>query len=218
MTDVRGLKADSPFASLFGDLSTSTLLKYVYESWHAYADAYKDSVPPLQKRTEPQLTQALAAFLRQRQDAAQQPFPGDFFGELAEYILDKSGLPKCTKRTDIEWRLYGVPGFIVEFKILDGKTSRRVKYLSDGVMRFVVGRYGGEASVGAMFGLLRKSASKDPTLLLSEMEQNATAWQCADVKKISQLFPSVAAFDTAHNRTSPSPSPFQLAHLFVSLP
>ena len=174
MTNVRGLLVDSPFVDLVGDLPISALLGYVHESWLAYANAYKGLPPSFQRRTEPQLTQALAAHLRQRQDAGHQPFAGDFFGELAEYVLDKStGLPKCIARTDIEWRLHGVAGFIVEFKVLDGKKGRRDKYLHDGVMRFVIGRYASKAAAGAMFALLRKSATKDSKLVQAELETNA---------------------------------------------
>lgn len=219
MSDVKGLTADSPFVDLFGDLPVSALLAYVHETWLAYADLYKGSEPPLQKRTEPQLTQALAAHLRERQDAGEQPFAGDFYGELSEYVLDKAtGLPKCIARTDIEWRLYGVSGFIIEFKILDGKLQRREKYLLDGVMRFVVGRYSGSATAGAMFALLRKSASDDPSLLLLELERDGTDLRCAAIKKDSELLPKIAAFDSAHQRSAPHVTPFQLAHLFVPLP
>ncbi len=219
MSQVKGLTADSPFVDLLGDLPISVLLAYVHESWLAYANLYKGSQPPLQKRTEPQLTQALAAHLRERQDAGEQPFAGDFYGELSEYVIDKvSGLPKCIARTDIEWRLYGVPGFIIEFKILDGKLKRREKYLLDGVMRFVVGRYSGSTNAGAMFALLRKSAFGDPNMLLLELEKNGTGLQCAGVKKDSELLPKIAAFDSTHLRNSPHITPFQLAHLFVPLP
>ena len=219
MSDVKGLTADSPFVDLFGDLPVSVLLGYVHESWLAYANLYKDSQPPLQKRTEPQLTQALAAYLRGKQDLGEQPFVGDFYGELSEYVLDQvSGLPKCIARTDIEWRLYGVAGFIIEFKILDGKRQRREKYLLDGVMRFVVGRYSSPTNAGAMFALLRRAASDDPSLLLSELEKAGEGLQCVGVKKESELLPKIAAFDTAHQRNWPHVTPFQLAHLFVPLP
>jgi hypothetical protein len=219
MSEVKGLTADSPFVDLFGDLPISTLLAYVHESWLGYANLYRNSSPPLQKRTEPQLTQALAAHLRERQDAGEQAFPGDFFGELSEYILDRgTGLPKCIARTDIEWRLYGVPGFIIEFKILDGKPQRREKYLADGVMRFVLGRYSSTTTAGAMFALLHKAASKDPSLILVELQKNGLTLRCASVKNDSELLPDIAAFDSTHRRTSPHLSPFQLAHLFVSLP
>lgn len=152
--------------------------------------ADEESKPPLQKRTEPQLTQALAVHLRERQSAGEQPFVGDFYGELSEYVLDKAtGLLKYIARTDIEWRLHGVFGFIIEFKILDGKLERREKYLRDGVMRFVVGRYSGLANAGAMFALLRKSASDDPSLLLLELKKNGADLQCAGIKKDSELLP-----------------------------
>jgi hypothetical protein len=124
MSDVKVLGIDSPFANLFGTPPISALLAYVHQSWLGYSNLYKNSLPPLQKRTEPQLTQALAAHLRERQDAGEQPFAGDFFGELSEYILDKvTGLPRCIARTDIEWRLYGMPGFIIEFKRLTQNAS-----------------------------------------------------------------------------------------------
>lgn len=219
MSNVRGLTANSPFVELVGDLPISVLLGYVHQSWLAYAEQYSGSSPSFQKRKEPQFTQALAAHLRQRQDAGEQPFVGDFFGELADYVLDRSsGLPKCIARTDIEWRLHGVPALVVEFKILDGKKARRDKYLQDGVMRFVSGRYASKAMVGAMFALLRKSAAKDQSLLLVEFETSGASLNCAGVKKISELLPSIAAFDTAHQRDAPHVTPFHLAHLFVALP
>jgi hypothetical protein len=219
MSSVRGLGLDSPFVDLVGDPPIAALLAYMHESWLAYAELYKNAGPPFQKRKEPQLTQALAAHLRQRQHAGEQPFIGDFFGELADYVLDKStGLPKCISRTDIEWRLHGVAGLIVEFKVLDGKKGRRDKYFVDGVMRFVVGRYASKATVGAMFALLRKGAEKDPQLILAELEANGAGLQCEGIKKNSDILPAIAAFDSAHQREMPHITPFQLAHFFIPLP
>lgn len=219
MSSVRGLSSDSPFVELVGEPPITALLTYIHASWLAYADLYKGAQPSFQKRKEPQLTQALAAHLRQRQDAGEQPFPGDFFGELADYILDKStGLPKCVARTDIEWRLHGVTGFIVEFKVLDGKKARRDKYLIDGVMRFVIGRYGSKATIGAMFALLRKGAAKDPDLIKIELATNGASLQCTGIDKSSGILPAIAAFDSAHQRSAPHVTPFRLAHLFVPLP
>jgi hypothetical protein len=219
MTDVKVLGVDSPFVDLFGEPPISMLLTHVYQSWLGYANRYKNASPPLQSRTEPQLTQALAAHLRGRQDAGERPFIGDFFGELSEYILDKAtGLPKCIARTDIEWRLYGVPGLIIEFKILDGRARRREKYLLDGVMRYVSGRYSSLTTAGAMFALLRKAAAKDPGLIRLELQKNGSGLQCVNVKNHSKLLPNIAAFDSTHDRNSPHLTPFELAHLFVPLP
>jgi len=154
-----------------------------------------------------------------RQNVGEQPFVGDFFGELSDFVLDKdSGLPKCIARTDIEWRLYGVPGFVIEFKILDGKPQRRKKYLQDGVKRFVEGRYSGSTTGGAMFALLRKTAAQDPSLILIELQCSGSELKCAGVKSVSELLPKIAAFDSTHHRNSPHVTPFQLAHLFVPLP
>lgn len=218
MTDVRGLTADSPFIELVGEPPVTALLSYVHASWAAYSQAYNTAEPPFQKRSEPALTRALGAYLRQRQDAGEQPFAGDFHAELSEFVLDeKSGLPKCIARTDIEWRLYGMPAFVIEFKILDGRKRRREKYMSEGVMRFVAGRYSSTGSKGAMFGLLRKAASDDPALLLKQMEKHSTTFQCTALTKGSKIVPGLAIFDSSHSRVSPHASPFHLAHLFVVL-
>jgi hypothetical protein len=219
MSEVRGLSSSSPFVRLVGDPDVAALLTYVHGSWSDYVTLFRVSSPPFQQRSETQLTQALAAHLRRKQDAGQQQLPGHFFGELSQYDLDDvSGLPKCVARTDIEWRLYGKPALIIEFKILDGRKQRRTKYLLDGVMRFVVGRYSGETAAGAMFGLLRKKASKDPDLIRVALGKKDPEFQCQEVKNGSQLLPSIATFDSIHQRKSPHVTPFRLAHLFFALP
>jgi hypothetical protein len=218
MSYVTGLSGDSPFVELVGDIPVSTLLGYVHDSWLAFATVYMARPPSFQKRNEPQLTHALAVHLRQRQDNGEQPFAGEFLAEVTYWDLDVNGLPKCTARTDIEWRLYGAPVLTVEFKILDGKRKRRVSYLQDGIMRFVIGRYASAASVGAMFALLRKAAAKDAALILVEIEKDGSDLQCTGVNKKSNLLPALAAFDTNHWRCSPNLTPFKLAHIFVSLP
>lgn len=219
MSSVRGLKPNSPFTDLLGEPPISNLLSYVHDSWLRYTKRFQGSAPPFQKRREPQLSQGLAAYLRQRQDAGQQPFAGDFFGELSAFVLDpKSGLPKCIARTDIEWRLYGTPAFIIEFKVLDGKKSRREKYIEDGVMRFVHGRYSSSNKAGAMFGLLRKTALQDIKLLEEMLKANSAKHKCIGVANASKLLPETAQFDSIHTRKSPHLSPFQLAHLFAALP
>lgn len=219
MSNVRGLKPNSPFADLLGEPPVSTLLAYIHESWLRYVQRFQGAAPPFQERREPQLSQGLAAYLRQRQDAGEQPFAGDFFGELSAFILDqKSGLPKCIARTDIEWRLYGAPALIIEFKVLDGKKQRREKYLEDGVMRFVHGRYSSSNKVGAMLGLLRKAALQDTKLLQEELTSNGSKHRCTSVVNASTVLPKIAHFDSMHSRSTPHLSPFQLAHLFIELP
>lgn len=219
MTDVKGLTTDSPFADLVGEPPVAALLTYVHNTWVSYVGTYKGANPSFQKRNEPQLTKALGAYLRQRHDAGEQPFVGDFHAELSEYVLDpKSGLPKCIARTDIEWRLYGVPAFVIEFKILDGKLTRREQYLLEGISRFVKGRYASGGRNGAMFALLRKAAKKDPMRLLEWLKENTAAVQCTTLTKSSKLSPNIATFDSSHIRDSPHVSPFHLAHVFVSLP
>jgi len=219
MTDVLGLSADSEFVGLLGDIPAPTVLAYVHESWMAYAEAFKNASPPFQKRNEPQLTQALGAYLRKRLDDGEQPFAGDFYAELSHYVFEeKTGLPKCVARTDIEWRLFGVPAFVFEFKLLDGKGARRQSYLSEGVMRFIRGRYSSGGSIGAMFALLRKAAVEDPGLLRAEITNNASAFSCSELNEASAIVPTLAAFDSTHSRNAPHVSPFRLAHLFVPLP
>lgn len=218
MTDVHGLSSDSEFIGLIGDVPAPAILGYVYNSWLGYAEMFKDASPSLQKRKETQLTEALGAHLRKRQDDGEQPFAGDFYAELSQFVLDANGLPKCVARTDIEWRLFGVPALVFEFKLLDGKGPRRQGYLSDGVMRFVSGRYSSGGSVGAMFALLRKSAVGDPALLFAELQQKAAQFKCSGLAQASAILPEIARFDSTHARETPHSSPFQMAHIFVPLP
>jgi hypothetical protein len=201
---------------LIGDLPIN-VLGYVHSSWLDYLNLYRALGPPFQRRREPQLTQALGAYLREREDQGFQPVAGQFFAESNEFILTAEGLPKAIARTDIEWRLYGFPVVIIEFKLLDGKAAKRKSYLLEGVHRFVAGRYAGKSWFGAMFGLLRKKAEKDPALLATEIMSYAQL-NCTGVSLDSELLPGTASFDSTHNRVSPHLSPFRLAHLFVLLP
>jgi hypothetical protein len=88
----------------------------------------------------------------------------------------------------------------------------------DGVMRFVVGRYGRSSGAGAMFAFEKSRAVNDRNLILIELSHNLYKFRCFDIKKISQILPQIAAFDSIHDRDTPHVTPFQLAHLFVRLP
>lgn len=217
MTEVRGLAGDSPFLKLLGDIPVAAVLGHVHTAWQSFSNTYLHAEPPLSTRTEPQLTQGLGAYLKKLQDQGGQPFQGDFYTELTEFDLDiQSGMPKQLSRTDIEWRLYGVANFVIEFKVLDGSVARRKRYLSDGVVRFVSGRYSSSAWIGAMFSFLKGKGSSDPPKLSASMLADIKL-KCKALKTLSEILPHVAAFDTEHERLAPHKTPFFLAHLFAEI-
>ena len=196
---------------------------YIYRKWLDYSARYSDSGKSFQERDEPTLTEGFAAFLVGEYWAGRQPFDGDFISELRHYDLQSDGTAKCIGRTDIEWRLFGWPCFILEFKILDGGGARRDRCLGHGVQRFVDGRYAPRSGEGAMCGLLRTGGERDAKHLEAMIVDRAAVLCChppgePPVVAPSRLAPSVARFDTAHSRSAPAVNPFHLAHVFMALP
>jgi hypothetical protein len=193
----------------------------VHEKWLEYVDKYKDFPPSFQIRSEPTITKGLSAYLTDQAQLQRQPFPGDFFGELSAFDLAPNGTPVCTKRTDIEWCLHGIPSFIIEFKILDGTANKRKSYLSDGIGRFVDGRYAPAAKIAAMCALLRSAGVDDPSKIEALIEENEASLQIQPpggpfIHTPSKIVPTIARFDTVHSRTDSVA--IELAHLFWILP
>jgi hypothetical protein len=199
------------------------IIGYIHPKWFDYIEHFEGEGEPFHSRDEPVLTEGLVTFLVAEFEAGRQPFDGEFFAELRHCDLQQDGTAQCISRTDIEWRLFGFPCFVIEFKILDGGRQRLGRYLNDGLRKFVDGRYAGAAREGAMCAWLRRGAEKDAEQLESMIADHAVALQChpsVDPLIIvpSRLAPSVARFDTAHTRNAPALSPIQLAHIFIVLP
>ena len=156
--------------------------------------------------------------------AGRQPFDGEFYAELRHPVLKPDGLAELIGRTDIEWRLFGFPAFVIEFKIL-GRNRRTPVYLNEGVVRFVDGRYARGAAAGAMCALVRPSlAGVNPVAELEALIDSApAALRCVpdSLKALrhspSALAPVSARFDTVHERDAPR-QPVRLAHIFLDIP
>jgi hypothetical protein len=218
-----GLGPNSNWVQLVKAPPAHALLEYVHTKWLEYVAKYSGVGESFQSRDEPALTKGLAAFLADESEIGKQTFAGEFFGELAYFDLEPDGTTRCTRRTDIEWRLYSVPCFIVEFKILDGSAARRNRYLQDGIARFVQGQYSAGAGEAAMCGFLRSAGAGDPAKIEALISTQSASLKChplsgPPVVRPSQLVPKLASFDTAHQREAPAISPVILAHVFISLP
>lgn len=201
--------------------AAATIISYVLGKWREYADRYQDIGEPFHERDEPVLTEGLAAYLVKESEAGRQPIDGDFLSELRHYDLGSDGTPICIGRTDIEWRLYGFPCFTIEFKILDAGTVRVRRYLDQGLVKFIDGRYAPRAPEGAMCAFLRPGAEGVIDLLRDAITGAAEELRCfiaeTPVLAPSQLAPTVAQFDTSHRRDEPAISPIHLAHVFIPL-
>lgn len=217
-----GLTKDIPWTRIVRRPSAEHILTYIIEKWREYAELFQARGDPLYERDEPTLTEGLAAFLAKEEEAGRQSLDGDFLAELRHYDLGVDGVPICIGRTDIEWRLYGFPCFTVEFKILDAEKTRVRRYLNQGLIKFVDGRYAARAPEGAMCAFVRPGAEEVVELLRTTITAQAAEYSChpedEPVLVPSQLAPALAQFDTAHVRAEPAVSPIHLAHIFVNLP
>ena len=224
MTEIRGLDRASPWVAVVRRPPTGILLNYFAGGWSLFCERYRSVGQPLTERNEAALTEALGTFLIDEASAGRQPFDGDFYAELRHCSLNRDGTIKVTDRTDLEWRLSGFTAFVVEFKIL-GPGRRTQLYLSEGMRRFVDGRYAPTATEGAMCGLVRPwSLGRDPIEELERLIDNdAATYRCVVNEEAStrhapsMLAPHAARFDTLHERDAPKPI-VRLAHFFIEIP
>jgi hypothetical protein len=221
LTPLYGLTSGSNWTRLVRRPPASSILGYLVKQWAAYSNEFSGKGTPLSTRTEPELTEALAAFLTREQEAGLQPFDGEFYGELTRFELAPNGTRIRTGRTDIEWRLFGFPNFVVEFKMVSAG-RKAIKYVTEGMVRFVDGRYGPRAPEGAMWAFIVAGSPENETDVRAHVEANAAFLRCtptggANVMAPSLIAPTVAAFDSIHDR-SPAFDVIGLAHLFVDLP
>ena len=113
-----GLENGSEWAYLVQRPPASQILAYLVAKWAEYETQYSGIGEPFAARSEPALTEGFAAFLDAAQLAGHQPFHGEFIAERQRCDLGPDGKRKIIGRTDIEWRLFGSPNFIVEFKVV----------------------------------------------------------------------------------------------------
>ncbi len=208
----------SPWTYVVRRAPASDILDYLRLRWQEFEALYSGIGEPFASRAEPQLTEGLGAYLTKCLDAGQQPFDGEFYAELCRVDLGPDGRRLKIGRTDIEWRLNGSPNFVVEFKVIgNGRPAKA--YVSDGMARFVDGRYAHRSTEGAMWAFFRPGSSEaeshvealiDADLVALRCETEGGAYRIAP----STMAPSSASFDSIHARDPEAPQ-IRLAHVFV---
>ena len=202
---------------------SGAILDYVADGWVRFAAQFRNAGQPLHERDEPALTNGLGQFLIDEAMRGRQPFAGDFYFELHRCELRPDGTIKTVGRTDLEWRLWGAIALVIEFKIL-GPGRRTIRYLSDGLARFLDGRYTPTGREAAMCALVRPCPpGVDPIREVEYLiDRDASIYKCSGAGGTvrcspSNLAPVTARFDTLHNRDAPMPA-ITLAHIFLNIP
>jgi hypothetical protein len=220
VTQLAGLQADSDWTYLVRRPPASEILGYLVAKWQEFETRYSGIGEPFASRSETALTEGFAAFLDAELHAGKQLFHGEFFAELRRYDLLPDGKRVIIGRSDIEWRLSGSPNFIVECKVIgNGRPAKA--YVTDGMVRFVDGRYGPLSTEGAMWAFVRPGSTETMTHVEAIIDRHAVALACQvenGMHRIapSSLAPSVASFDSLHLRDASFP-PIRLAHIFVQI-
>ena len=178
---------------------------------------------------EPALTLSLSqhADLQDRKEA--EGISGAFAAEAMAPVRDASGTVRKNGRTDILFTLgdAGAPQVVFEFKKLDGGAAHRRAYFSDGLVRFVSGKYAPDRGQGVMVGLTRQPPPTEVQRLLADIAAGgfADTHACepdpsgAVAHRPSGVAPGIADFDTVHHRVPPAVvTPFTVAHVMMHCP
>ncbi|CTQ63466.1 hypothetical protein LA5095_06295 [Roseibium album] len=210
----------SSWAYLVRRPPTSEILDYLLAQWLEYEAGYSGVGQPFSDRSEPELTEGLGAYLSKKYDSGAQPFDGEFFAELSRVDLAPDGKRRIIGRSDIEWRLHGLPNFVVEFKVI-GRGRPAKAYVTDGMTRFVDGRYGHRSAEGAMWAFFRPGSSELPADVEAIIDKHHEALRCQSENGSlriapSAIAPAAASFDSIHDRTPIAPR-IRLAHIFVEI-
>jgi hypothetical protein len=219
VTQLVGLEDGSDWAYVVQRPPASEILRYLVAKWQEYETLFSGIGEPLAQRSEPALTEGLAAYLIVQRDAGNQPFHGEFFAELHRYDLRPDGKRQIIGRTDIEWRLFGSPNFIVEFKVIGGGRPAKA-YVTDGMVRFVDGRYAPNAAEGAMWAFFRPGSPEVVSHLEAIIDKHLGPLACQPENGSYRIAPSMiapgtASFDSLHLRQTTSL--IRLAHIFVTI-
>lgn len=180
-------------------------------------------------QTEPMLTLSLCqhADLQNRKEDA--GLSGAFAAESYAPVRDESGQVRKNGRTDILFTLghAGAPQIIFEFKKLDGSRRHRDLYITDGLNRFVVGKYAPDRNQGVMVGLTKLAPAGESVALQQAINDPAVigTQRCvldpagAGTRAPSVIAPGAADFDTIHDRSESSMvTPIHIAHAFIACP
>lgn len=220
MTRVFGLECGTDWAYVVERPPANRILAYLAAKWAEYEAAYSGIGEPFAERSEPALTEGFGAFLVDEALSGRQPFDGEFVAERTRCDLGPDGKRIIIGRTDIEWRLFGSPNFIVEFKVVGGGRPARA-YVTEGMVRFVDGRYGPQSIEGAMWAFFRPGSAEVSTHVEAAFDAHRAMLRAETEDGVHRISPSVMApgtahFDSVHLRDPVAPS-IRLAHIFVDI-
>jgi hypothetical protein len=198
----------------------SEILGYLATKWLEYESEFSGIGEPFASRSEAALTEGFAAFLDREFQAKRQPFDGEFCAERQRVDLGPDGKRLIIGRTDIEWRLFGSPNFIVEFKVV-GHGRPAKAYVTDGMARFVDGRYGPLSIEGAMWAFFRPGSTEVASHVEAAIDAHLVPLRAQAENGIHRIVPSTiapgtASFDSLHLREPVAPT-IRLAHIFVDI-
>lgn len=201
------------------------VLQYVTDTW----DDLKDEWPAEHcfSHNEPTLSLSLGQALNEAARKKGAGISGGFGAEAFEPVRI-NGKIKKNGRTDIKFVFgaIGAPELILECKKLDGSGTKRTLYFSEGVDRFVSGKYGAEYFQGVMLAFSRGAPSVEAAALKAIVNSPSAAatYRCIAFPNgdwaldPSELSPGLAYFDTKHDRVPGGASPFDLAHVLLHSP
>jgi hypothetical protein len=206
-------------------LNLANILQYVADTWLDLRAAWPEA--HCFSKSEPALSLSLGQRLNELRRKREAGISG-FFGAEALEPVRVGGQVQQNGRTDIKFVFggYGAPEFILECKKLDGTAAKRALYCSEGVARFVSGKYASEYRQGAMVAFTKADTASEASALkaLLESAPSVTVYRCLPfpsgehVQAPSHVAPGLAFFDTKHERKPSHASPFELAHLLLSAP
>ena len=212
---------NSPWVYVVKRPPVAEILGYLLAQWKEYETSYSGIGQPFETRHEPVLTTGLGAYLAKKYEEKLQPFDGEFFAEVERVDLGPDGKRIIIGRSDIEWRLHGIPNFVIEFKVIGGGRPAK-QYVTEGMVRFVDGRYGQRSTEGAMWAFIRPGSSELPSDVKAIIDTFSDILRCQLENGLYQVVPSkiapeTAEFDTIHDRNPTNNPPIRLAHIFVNI-
>ena len=192
------------------------LLAYVSNTWKHLVERYL--FHHSYREREEKLTVSLCSELDNAERRQQNGITGTFKAE--NWIVERqNGEIKKIGRTDIIY-IYsgkGTPELIIEFKKLDGsnQNSKRKLYCSDGMQRFVDGKYAKNHPIGVMCGVIKTKRAKE----LKKLKDFIKTTEHLNIEAFYQpslIAPSIADFDTIHRRNySTNATTISLVHFFL---
>ena len=193
--------------TLFPPIEFSAFLNYVRTVW----DSVKATQPTWWKANK-ETTLVGGFFVMLNNDETRMKHGvgfGHFIYEASDVeIHPLTNVPRTIGRTDIQfaYATWMGPTLTLEFKRLNNKTSLRQKYFTDGLSRFVSGKYAPAHDTAMMVGLVEGSAIVEKASLLkylrlpqSKMSFGLQTMSHPEYGDPSQDAPAVD-FDTLHTR------------------